>query len=108
MFDLNNQIKNVSFNDTLSCSGCYYYKNKELMINFNELLQFYKMDIISSSTLFIEFFTLLLHEIIHAMQYKMLVQYDKTVMSKMKKLSIELKDSVYGNISKNHLFPDER
>lgn len=108
LFDLKKQIKNVNFNSNIDCSGYYYFGNKEIMINFDEMVKFCKLDIIDKPTLLIEYFTTLFHEMIHAMQYKTLINANNSIMVKMKKISMELKKLFFDNFALHHLFPDER
>lgn len=108
LFNLKKEIENVNFDSNLDCSGGYCFENKELIINFDDMVKFCKLDIIDRPTLLIEYFTTLLHEMIHAMQYKSLINDDESLMSKMKKVSIELKKIFFDNIVLHDLFPDER
>ena len=108
LFDLKKQIKKVNFTSYADCSGYYYFINKELMINFDEMIKFCKLDIIDKPTLLIEYFTTLFHEMIHAIQYRALTDDDGSIMIKMKKMSIELKKMFFDNIALHNLFPDER
>ncbi len=108
LFDLKKEIEKINFDLKLDCSGYYYFDGKELMINFNEMIRFYKLDIIDKSTLLIEYFTTLFHELIHAIQYRILINNDESVMLQMKRISIELKRMLFDNITLHHLFPDER
>lgn len=78
MFDLKKEIEKINFDLKLDCSGYYYFDGKELMINFNEMIRFYKLDIIDKSTLLIEYFTTLFHELIHAIQYRILINNDES------------------------------
>lgn len=106
--DLKKEIKNIIFESKLSCSGYYDYNSKTISLNFDEMIKFYKLNIINRFTLLTEYLTALLHEIAHAVQYRYLCNLQNSTISKMKLLSNELKDILSGNITLHTFFPDER
>ena len=105
---VNNEIKDIIFENKLDCSGYYDYYNKRIMLNFDEMLKFYNLKIIDKSTLLIEFLTALFHEITHANQYKALNYGTNNLISLMKSLSLELKFLTNSDIKLHNFFPDER
>ncbi len=67
--NLNDEIKNVSFEDDVSYIGGYYnFEEKKLTLNIKKLLQLRKLNIISNNNFIIEYLTILFHEIFHAIQ----------------------------------------
>lgn len=105
---INKEIKDITFENKLSCSGYYDNYNKRLMLNFDEMLKFYNLEIIDKSTLLIEFLTALFHEITHANQYKVLNYDTNNLISIMKSISLELKSLTNDDIKLHNFFPDER
>lgn len=69
VLNLNDEIKNVSFEDDVSYIGGYYnFEEKKLTLNIKKLLQLRKLNIISNNNFIIEYLTILFHEIFHAIQ----------------------------------------
>lgn len=106
--DLKNEIKNIIFDAKLGCSGYYDFNSKTISLNFDEMIKFYKLNIINKFTLLTEYLTALLHEIAHAIQYRYLCNTQNTTISQMKKISNELKDILDDNLTLHTFFPDER
>lgn len=106
--DIKKEIKNINFESKLSCYGYYDFNSKTISINFDEMIKFYKLNIINKFTLLTEYLTMLLHEIAHAVQYRYLCNSQDTTISKIKILSNELKDILNYNLTLHTFFPDER
>lgn len=109
VLNLNDEIKNVSFEDDVSYIGGYYnFEEKKLTLNIKKLLQLRKLNIISNNNFIIEYLTILFHEIFHAIQYQYMNNYSDYLISTMKRLSIDIKQNRILNNQLHDLIPDER
>ena len=108
MLDIKDNINKIMIGSNVGCNGYFNNQNKELVINFNELVQYNKMGILKTNILLIEYFTVLFHELYHALQYKYLENNTSLLISKMKRLSILFKKTPNIDNQFHDLIPDER
>ena len=107
--NLSDEIKCISFSDDDSYIGGYYnFEEKRLSLSIQRLMQVRNLNILSSENFAIEYLTILFHEIFHAIQYQYLINYDKYLISVMKRLSINIKRNRCLNRKLHDLIPDER
>lgn len=108
MLDIKDNINKIIISSNVGCNGYFNNQNKELVIDFNELVQYNKMGILKTNILLIEYFTVLFHELYHALQYKYLENNTSLLISKMKRLSILFKNTPNIDNQFHDLIPDER
>ena len=109
VLNLNDEIKNVSFEDDVSYIGGYYnFKEKRLTLNIKKLLQLRNLNIVFSNNFIIEYLTILFHEIFHAIQYQYMYNCNDYLISIMKRLSLDIKQNKTLNNQLHDLIPDER
>lgn len=109
ILNLNDEIKNVSFECNTSYIGGYYnFEKRKLILNIQKLLQMRDLNIVSGENFIIEYLTILFHEIFHAIQYQYMNNYDDYLISIMKQLSIDIKQNKSLNSKLHDLIPDER
>lgn len=77
ILNLNDEIKNISFEDDASYIGEYYnFEEKKLTLNIQKLLKLKNLNVISNDNFAIEYLTILFHEIFHAIQYQYMNNFD--------------------------------
>lgn len=109
ILNLNDEIKNISFESDISYIGGYYsFEEKKLILNVKKLLQAKQLNIITNENFIIEYLTILFHEIFHAIQYQYMNNCKDYLISTMKQLSIYMKENKDLNIHLHDLIPDER
>lgn len=109
ILNLNDEIKNISFEDDASYIGEYYnFEEKKLTLNIQKLLKLKNLNVISNDNFAIEYLTILFHEIFHAIQYQYMNNFDDYLISTIKRLSICIKQNRSLNTQLHDLIPDER
>lgn len=106
ILDLKNEIQNIEFSSSSKFTSFYSIKDRKIFIDLGKIINFYKIGIVDKETIMLEFYTILFHEIYHAIQYKYLDNND--VMSIMKKFSILIKENTLIDLKFHDLIPDER
>mgnify|MGYP004520087471 FL=1 len=88
--------------------GLYNYEKRILIINVGHLITAYKLGFISDESFLVEYYTILFHEIFHAIQYKCMYNDNKSLIALAKKLSLQFKKSNCYNKNAHYFIPDER
>lgn len=102
----NNYLNTIFFNSTLESNGIYDYYNKKIELNPYYLEGSFKLGYISKEEMILDYFILLMHEIIHVYQ-KMYIENFNTDKSRVLKLSNELKMNLQNKINFQRLLPEE-
>lgn len=99
-------FKRLEFDSNLKCKGVYIPDDKKIILNTSLLDAAYKLNFISLEQLAIDFYTLILHEINHLLQfrYRNLIFDDTT---KVLNISESLKCYLHKIKELHDIFPDE-
>lgn len=85
ILQLGAEIKNINFNKNPKIIGGYYnYDQKSITLDIEKLISMIKSKILSEENGLIEYYTMLFHEIFHAIQYKYLANNNDYLISTMK------------------------
>lgn len=100
-------LEKFEFNDSLKCNGVYIPEQRKIILNTSMLEGAHKLHFISFDQMIIDFFSLLLHEINHLLQfrYRDLVDDDIALVLNISEF---LKQQSFTRKKEFHdLFPDE-
>lgn len=107
-FDISNKfLETICFDSNISVNGLYIPDDKKIILNTAKLEAAYKLHFISHKQMVVDYFSLLLHEINHVLQFRYRHEITDEI-SRILGLSEILKDCSRGDLKKYHdLFPDE-
>lgn len=109
--DVKKYIDIFAFENNLSCNGIFIPSNHSILISKDYLKKIqiaHSLNFLSKEKLILEYFTLLFHEINHVLQFKTIIEFNNSLITKILNISIYLKKIAnYNEFLFHNLFSDE-
>lgn len=110
-FNLQKYVHNFSIENNLNSNGRFVPNINSIFINQNYLRKLeiaQSLNFLNKEQIILEYFTLLFHEINHALQYKTMMELERSLITEILHISLFLKSvSNYNEFLFHNLFPDE-